>query len=153
MMQIGWKALFRNFFVRMRTGIAALAVSLSLPVSAHAGLVAYDYAGQGYDPNSAWTIKGTLVLDEADLVPGINLVSQIQGFEFTWTNGTDTYTTSSDMSSLGPDGVGEFYFYIDAQLNVESIALENDAGPTRHQQFGFENQGLVWNASTGDFAC
>ena len=149
MMESVWKALVWPSITRAR--ISALAVSLFLPFLAHAGQVAYDYTGQSYD--SVWTINGTFVLDEADLVPGVNLVSQIQGFEFTWTNGTDTYTTSSAISTLGPDGVGEFYFYIDDQLNVERIALENDAGFTRHPLFGFEADGLVWNASFGDFLC
>ncbi|MDH3433929.1 MAG: hypothetical protein OEM60_08725 [Gammaproteobacteria bacterium] len=141
--------------IRSRNVCLAIAACLLLPIAANAGQVAYDYVGEGYEnsPNSPWSINGSFVLDEADVVPGTNLVSKIVSWEFSWTNGTDTYSTSSEVSNLAPDGVGEFYFIVDDQLAVDGVALENDAGPTRHPLFGFEFDGLVWNASTGEYSC
>ena len=117
--------------------------------AANANLVAYDYAGTSDD--SMWTMSGTIVFDEIDLVPGDELIMKIVSWEFSWTNGTDTFSASSPPSII--NFALPATFIVDVNLAVEFVALENDAGSDRHPLFAFEFNGLRFNFTTGIGTC
>jgi hypothetical protein len=117
--------------------------------AANAGQVAYDYAGTGDDPN--WTMSGTIVFDEIDLVPGNELIMKIVSWEFSWTNGTDTFSDSSTEGSI--NFTLPATFIVDANLAVEFVAMENNTGSGRHPLFAFEFNGDRFNYTTGNDTC
>ena len=139
----------------LRSKLAVVIALFLAPLTANAGLVAYDYSGQGF--GGVWTISGTFVLDEADVIPGDNLVTKIVSWEFSWTDGVEVITTSSDDgSTLGPDLSPQenFYFVVDENKEVLRVAMESrPADGSRFPLFGFEFDGLTWNASTSPVDC
>lgn len=146
----------KNYVASILQSKLAVVVALFLaPLTANAGLVAYDYAGEGY--GGVWTISGTFVLDETAVFPGDNLVGNIVSWEFSWTNGDTIVRTSSDDGSiLGPDLSPDmnYYFVVDGDNEVSRVALESQpADGSRFPLFGFESDGSTWNASTGPIDC
>jgi hypothetical protein len=139
----------------LQSKLAVFIALFLVPLTANAGLVAYDYAGEGY--GGVWTISGTFVLDEADVIAGDNLINNIVSWEFSWTNGVEIIRTSSDDgSTLGPDGSPQmnFYFEVDGNNEVLRVALESrPADGSRFPLFGFEFDGSTWNASTSPVDC
>ena len=117
-----------------------LVLALAAPLSAHAGLISYDFTGTS---NSGWTANASVILDEADVVAGTNLVGDFVNWAFSWTNGTDTHSSSDADSTL----LSSSFFLVDAGLNVAHVNLCTDNCNTAgHPEFvAFI---ASWNATT-----
>lgn len=135
--------------------LAVTATAFLLPVSAFAALVAYEY--QGTSEDGVWTVSGSMVFDEDDLVAGEELIDKIVSWEFNWTNGSETISTSSEVSSIiggdDPNGPPRPTFMIDETRTIIAFQFENDSGPERYPLIGFEFNGSRFNISVAPNAC
>lgn len=123
-----------------------LAVLLS-PMAANADLIEYIFAGDA-SPDG-WTFTGSVLLDEADVVSDVNLVSFFDSWEFTWTNGTGTesFSLSSADSILRVDN----RFFVDTSLSVLDSFLCSSSIPAECNNNGhptFFVSSLFWFGST-----
>jgi hypothetical protein len=135
--------------------LAATVTAFLVPASAFAGLVAYEY--EGVDITGVWTVSGSIVFDEADLEANVDLIDRIDSWEFSWTNGSETFSVSSEGSEIvGGDGDNygrpEPTFIIDASDTIVAFAFES--GPELYPRIGFENNGGTFNiAVIPEFCC
>jgi len=121
-----------------KTILWALAITFCnvlLPVSAFAQQVAYSYSGLSGDwDNPRWEISGSFVFDESDIneaaESGANLIEKIVSWEFSWTNGSDTYSLSSAAGDVINRDSGVFFytgepvFTVDATGQIFVLAFE-----------------------------
>lgn len=141
-----------------RLMMAVTITAFLVPASAFAGLVAYDYAGTSDD--GAWTVSGSIVFDEANLVAGEDLIDKIESWEFSWRNGSESFSTSSEVSGIFPGSADPYgppapVFIIDDTLTIVAFQFENEAGLGRHPLIGFEPNtiGTRFNISTAPGEC
>lgn len=132
-----------------------LAVSVTaflLPMSALAGLAAYEYAGTSDD--GVWAMSGSIVFNESDLIAGDELIDKIVSWEFSWTNGLDTISTSSNTSDINRDpGLPPPTFMVDGTGAVVAFQFENVYGPDRFPLIGFEFNGARFNFTVEPDGC
>lgn len=84
------------------------------------------------------------MLDAGDAAAGINLVEFFTSWEFTWANGTDTFSTSSATNAFVLPSLN---FVIDSSGEVSSASLCTDDCTVGKP---VSNVGLsIWNASVG----
>lgn len=123
----------------MRKTILAAIVAALVPMSALADLVSYDYAGTSTDPDGSWTVTGSIVFDEDDLVPDNELIDDIQSWEFSWTDGSDTYSVSSADEAINYDNPFLIpSFIVDGNYDIQKIDFESTRGD-QGQLIGFES--------------
>lgn len=135
-----------------RIVLALTATAFLLPVSAVAGLAAYEYAGTSDD--GVWTMTGSFVFNESDLVAGDELIDKIVSWEFNWTNGADTISTSSDTSGINRDpGLPAPTFIVDELRTIVAFQFENVYGDDRFPLIGFEFNGGRFNFTVEPYAC
>jgi hypothetical protein len=138
-----------------RIVLAATVTAFLLPVSAFAALVAYEYEGTSDD--GAWAVSGSIVFDEGDLVADEELIDKIVSWEFNWTNGLETISTSSEVSSIigggDPNGPPLPTFIIDETHTIIAFQFENDSGPNRYPLIGFEFNGARFSISVVPNEC
>jgi hypothetical protein len=91
---------------------------LVLPMAANAASVRYEVSGTGVDEDQ-WSLEGGFLIDEADLIPGLNLVDDFLSWEFTATDGV----TSFSLSSADGDVLSSSAFVVDNQFSVDSVLL------------------------------
>lgn len=92
-----------------KTELVAFMLLLS-PLAANADLIQYSFTG--FDGGDGWTAAGAVVFDDADLAPAVDLGLLVQSFEFTWTNGLDTFISDTLAG-------GFIHFVLDGALNVD----------------------------------
>lgn len=66
------------------------------PMTAIASLISYDYVG--FDGGDGWTSSGAILINEADVTAGGDLVNSFVSWEFTWTDGIDIFSLDSSNS-------------------------------------------------------
>ena len=106
--------------------------SVFLPVSAFAGQVAYNFSGLTYEWQGTpqYEITGSFILDESDLIAGVDLIDKIVSWEFTWTNDIEEYSLSSASAVINDDPTvyvntgGLPVFKVGASGQITELAFE-----------------------------
>jgi hypothetical protein len=130
--------------------LAVMAAAYFLPVSAFAGLAAYEYTGTRDD--GLWAMSGSIVFEESDLVAGDELIDKIVSWEFNWTNGPETISTSSDTSDINWN-LGPPTFKVDDSLAIVEFQFENTYGEDRFPLIGFEANGERFSYTVVPYGC
>ena len=117
-----------------KTNLLALGIAffnVLLPVSAFAGQVAYNYSGLSFESDDPrWEISGSFIFDEDDLIADVDLIDKIVSWEFSWTNGIQTYSLSSaagDAINYDPNVyiyTGKPVFKVDESGQITELAFE-----------------------------
>ncbi len=97
------------------TYLAFIAVMLS-PIVANAVPISYGVSGTS---DAGWVLTGEVVLDDADLIAGVNLVDAFTSWYFSWTDGIDTLVADMGSSTLTS---GSNSFVVLADLSVDAFS-------------------------------
>ena len=102
------------------------------PVATQADQILFEFIGgeaEEFVTGDIWTMQGSILIDEADVIPGVNLVPFFDSWEFSWTNGTETWSSTSLDSVFLPEtpiDLDPIYFIVNAAGDVESSFLCSD---------------------------
>lgn len=93
----------RGFTMSRQLRIIIASLLLISPIAAKADIVEYSYTG--FDGGDGWTLAGSILIDETDVVPSVNLTGDFISWDFTWTNGTTSFSVDTSNSSMAGGGV------------------------------------------------